>query len=326
MTDKVQKNIPELFRKLMELCCLSESDVCGTADGFFAASVAIADILAQCGITTVPGNQGEELECRLFFDDWYIYAVSVGESHVYSLFKMREQECDAKMGLHADGDTPGVTIPFIALREEILVDCLCDSTQANRKKLEEEINRVVAHRGQRHSDALKQYFIRTESQGAYLIAELYTEYIASLAAEGYINVPKRYEADFGKLGLRGRVAQFIEANNSAAGRVVCDHKKVYICDPKSLMEYERMAILATHTGNASFFSFAAEVQFHARFLTWWAKLRIPFMGNSPYDSAVRADMSIGDAELTGPTPYYRLDSRIVRAQYERHKDKYLDYK
>ena len=326
MIDRVQKHIPELFLKLIELGCFTENEIYSTSDGFSAAVVTVADILAQRGITTVIGGQGEELECGLFFDDWYIYAVSVGESHLYSLFKMREQEFDAKSGLYADGDIPGVTIPFIALREEIIIDCLCDPTQANRKKLDEEINRVVSHRGQRHSEVLKQYFIRTESQGAYLIAELYTEYIASLADEGYINVPERYESDFDKCGLRGRVAGFIEANNSVAGRVVCDHRKIYIRDPKSLTEHERMAILATHTANTSFFSFAAEVQFHTRFLTWWAKLRIPFIGNSPYDSAVRADMSIGDAELTGPTPYYRQDSRIVRKQYERHKGKYLSYK
>ena len=83
-------------------------------------------------------------------------------------------------------------------------------------------------------------------------------------------------------------------------------------------EWERLAILATHTGNTSFFSFAAEVQFHAKFLTWWAKIPVP--GGSPYASAIRADMSIGDAEFAGPTPYYRPDSRIVRKQYHCHKN------
>ena len=86
----------------------------------------------------------------------------------------------------------------------------------------------------------------------------------------------------------------------------------------SQTERERLAILATHTGNTSFFSFAAEVQFHAKFLTWWAKFPVP--GGSPYASAIRADMSIGDAEFAGPTPYYRPDSRIVRKQYHCHKD------
>ena len=43
-------------------------------------------------------------------------------------------------------------------------------------------------------------------------------------------------------------------------------------------------------------------------------------GGSPYASAIRADMSIGDAEFAGPTPYYRPDSRIVRKQYHCHKN------
>jgi hypothetical protein len=116
------------------------------------------------------------------------------------------------------------------------------------------------------------------------------------------------------------VERFIEENNRAAGKIVCDNQKIYVCDPLHPTEQERLAILATHTGNTSFFSFAAEVQFHARFLTRWAKIPLPIIGGSPYASAIRADMSIGDAEFTGPTPYYRPDSRMVRKQYHCHKD------
>ena len=100
--------------------------------------------------------------------------------------------------------------------------------------------------------------------------------------------------------------------------MICDNERIYVGDPLHPTEWERLAILATHTGNTSFFSFAAEVQFHARFLTRWAKIPVP--GGSPYASAIRADMSIGDAEFAGPTPYYRSDSRIVRKQYHCHKN------
>jgi hypothetical protein len=179
---------------------------------------------------------------------------------------------------------------------------------------------VVAAGGQKHCEALKRYFIRTEAQGAYLIAKLYTEYIASLAENGYISVPERYACDYKKQGARGRVPRFIEENNRYAESMICDHKRIYVGDPLQPTERERLAILATHTGNTSFFSFAAEVQFHARFLTRWAKIPLPIIGGSPYASAIRADMSIGDAEFTGPTPYYRPDSRMVRKQYHCHKD------
>ena len=319
MTDRAKMNLPKLFGSLIDMGCFSETEIHGTSDGFCAVSVSVADVLARRGVTTVPGRQGDLLECGLFFDDWYLYAVSDGDDAVYSLFKMREQEYDALQGRKADGDIPGVTVPFVALQTDILLDCLREPTLQNRKRINEEINRVVAFRGQRHSEVLKQYFIRTEALGAYLVAKLYTGYIASLARDGCIPVPERYAADFSKRGLRGRIPRFLEENNRDAGKVVCDHKNIYIDDPGRLTEQERLAILATHTGNVSLFSFAAEVQFHAKFLTGWAKIPIPFVGRSPYDSAIRADMRIGDAEFTVPTPYSRADSPIVKRQYHCHK-------
>ena len=318
MIGRTQRNLPKLFGRLADLRCLSEDEICGTSDGFCTSTATVAEILARRGITTAPDSQGELLACGLFFDDWYLYAVSDGADCTYSLFKMREQEYDAKLGRNADGDTPGVTIPFISMYTEILQECLRNPTPENRIHLNEEINRVVAYRGQRHSEALKRYFIRTEAQGSYLIAKLYTEYIASLAEHGWISVPERYEQEYKKRGLRGRVPQFIEENNENANKMICDNERIYVGDPLHPTEWERLAILATHTGNTSFFSFAAEVQFHAKFLTWWAKFPVP--GGSPYASAIRADMSIGDAEFAGPTPYYRPDSRIVRKQYHCHKD------
>ena len=315
-----RKNLPELFERLIELGCFSEAEIYTTSDGFYAATATIADILAHRGITTVPGSRGDRLDCRLFFDDWYLYAVSDGVNCAYSLFKMREQEYDAKLGRNADGDTPGVTVPFISMQTEILQECLRDPTPENRIRLNEEINRVVAYGGQHHNEMLKRYFIRTEAQGPYLIAKLYTGYIASLAENGCIPVPERYVCDYRKQGARGRVPRFIEENNRCAESVICDHERIYVGNPLCPTEQERLAVLATHTGNTSFFSFAAEVQFHARFLTRWAKLPIPIIGWSPYASAIRADMSIGDAEFVGPTPYYRPNSRMVQRQYHAHKD------
>ena len=318
MTDRKQGELPELFVRLTELGCLEQAGICRTSDGFYAAGESVAELLARRGITEVPDGRGESLECSLFFDDWYLYAVSDGTDQVYSLFKMREQEHDGKQGLYADGDVPGVTVSFVALREELLLDCLREPTPQNRLLLNGEINRVVASGGQRHSEGLKRYFVRTEAEGPYLIARLYTGFIASLAKDGALPVPERYASDRIKKGMGGRLPRFVEENNRAAGKVICDHSRICIGDPLCPTERERLAILATHTGNTSFYSFAAEVQFHAKFLTWWA--RIPLPVGSPYASAIRADMSIGDAEFVGPTPYYRHGSRIVRNQYRCHKD------
>ena len=49
------------------------------------------------------------------------------------------------------------------------------------------------------------------------------------------------------------------------------------------------------------------------------KIRLPMAG-SPYASAVRADMSIGDKEFQGPTPYYNLYGKHVREQVKHHSD------
>ena len=76
-------------------------------------------------------------------------------------------------------------------------------------------------------------------------------------------------------------------------------------------------ILATHTGNVSVHSFAAEVRYHAMFLTKLMKIRLPMVG-APYASAVRADMSIGDKEFQGPTPYYDLSGKLVQEQEKYH--------
>ena len=44
------------------------------------------------------------------------------------------------------------------------------------------------------------------------------------------------------------------------------------------------------------------------------------VGRSVYASAIRADMSVGDAEFQGPTPFYQETSRIVKQQYMLHPD------
>lgn len=315
----VQTKIPALFRQLTESGYVTQAALRKTEDGLYALATSLAELLARGGITTVPGDRGRQLKCALFFDDWYLYAVTDETAVTYSLFKMREQEKDLELGLDADGDTPGVTVSFIAMDTECLMRCLQDPCAENRKALSDEINRVAAQRKQTHSKALKAYFCRTRAQGPYLIAALYTETMAAMARQGVLAVPDRYALDYGKTGLKGRLPRFIEENNRAANMTVCDHRQIYIRRPEAPTEQERLAILATHTGNVSFSSFAAEVQFHALFLTWWAKIPIPVVGSSPYASAIRADMSIADAEMTGPTPYYRLNSRLVKNQERCHK-------
>lgn len=311
---------PSLFHNLIAKNCLTLTDIRQTDDGFFALTRSLSDILADKRITVFPNDRGEQRQCSRFFDDWYLYAVPEEQDYVYSLFKMREQESDAGEAIPADGDTPGVTVSFIAFDASILIRCLSDPQSENRAALNREINRVVAARGQRHHKTLKDYFISPKAEGPYLMAQLYVYKIASLAKDGSIPVPKHYEVIYERSRnprasqKDTRIPRFLESNNQAAGRCVCDHRRIYLQNTAELSQQEMLAILATHTANVSFHSFAAEVRYHARFLVWYARLPIPFLGKSIYDSAIRADMTIDDTELEGPAPFYRLDSKLVTEQ------------
>ena len=324
MTDK---NTPKIFEFLLSNTNIEKPDILKTSDGFYMVNRSISNILSSKDIFDFPDSIGERLGCDHFFDDWFLYAVPNDNDYTYSLLKLREQEYDAKDGSPADGDTPGVTISFISFDCEILINCLEDPTDENRKKLNIEINRVVAYRGQHHHNALKRYFKNPQSEGSYLVADTYIKTIASYAEGGYLRVPEFYKeivqqsVSYKNSSKFARLPHFIESLNKAAGYVICDNEKIYIKNRESLTDHEQLAILAMHTGNTSVYSFAAEVEYHARFLTPLAKIKIPFFGRSIYDSAIRADMMVGDTEFEGPAPFYRSDSKIVKRQRMLHRRK-----
>ena len=318
--------MPKIFRQLLTEGCAKESNILKTQDGLRLLYKSLADILSQKEIFDFPDPEGNRLLCSRFYDDWFLYAVPNREDYTYSLIKFREQEYDLQDGSPADGDTPGVTICFISFACEVLLECVRDPSDENRQRLDSEINRVVARRGQTHHDNLKRYFANPASQGSYLAARLYTTHIASFAEDGYLNLPEHYKKIVQQYHVHrhskrlARLPEYIEELNRKAGYVLCDENRLYIQNSKKLTQYEAAAILATHTGNTSVHSFAAEVEYHAKFLTLLAKIKLPFWGRSVYASAIRADMSIGDAEFQGVTPFYRETSRIVKQQQALHPD------
>ena len=315
--------MPAVLWQLLSDEYIGEGNILSTGDGFFLVHKSLSDILAEKDIHDFLDSQNDRLKCENFFDDWFLYAVP-GEN-AYSLLKLREQEQDAKDGSPADGDTPGVTISFIALDCSVLLECLAEPTDENRKKLNSEINRVVARRGQSHHPALKAYFLDPRSQGAYLVADTYVRHIAAFSENGRLPLPEAYREilqrsiSYKTSKKWGRLPSFIQELNEKAGYEVCDHENIYISDPSHLNEFEAAAILATHAGNTSVYSFAAEVEYHAKFLTNLAKVKIPFFGRSIYDSAIRADMTVDDTEFEGPAPFYQADSKIVKRQYALHR-------
>ena len=108
------KNIPKVFRLLLCDMSVENADIVGTPDGFYMVNKSLANILATKGVLDFPNSKGERLACSRFFDDWFLYAVPNDNDDTYSLLKLREQEHDAEDGSPADGDTPGVTISFVA--------------------------------------------------------------------------------------------------------------------------------------------------------------------------------------------------------------------
>ena len=321
MVKQNSKN-PTVFQKLMDEKLICEEDMLATKDGFAMVFKSLSSVLISKGIETFSDRGGNILECRNFFDDWFLFAITHEETPVYGLLKMREQEHDLKRGIQADGDTPGVTISFVAFNTDVLISCLENPSADSRKKLGMEINRTVAYPKQKHHAALKAYFIRPQAEAPYLIAETYVKYIATFSSAGAIQVPEAYTEIYGKRGNSAkyaRVPDFLDQNNKNADMIVCDHERIYIRDVEQLTKHEKLAILATHTGNVSVHSFAAEIRYHAMFLRNLAKIRLPMVG-SPYASAVRADMSIGDKEFQGPTPYYNQLGKMILTQMKYHTD------
>jgi hypothetical protein len=115
-------SVPSVFLQLRSDENIYETDIVNTQDGFWMVCKSLSEILAQKGILDFPDANGTRLACDKFFDDWFLYAVPSESDYVYSLLKLREQEHDAESDSLADGDTPGVTISFIAFSSMLCLD------------------------------------------------------------------------------------------------------------------------------------------------------------------------------------------------------------
>ena len=119
-----------------------------------------------------------------------------------------------------------------------------------------------------------------------------------------------------------RLPNALTENNNNAGYTVFNatNNTINITNPNNLSTYEKYAILSTHTGNVTFNSFAAEVEFHADYLfTRWADLNNWPILDDFYLSALRADMAVGEDDTAASVGgFYNLDSDIVQAQIEEH--------
>lgn len=265
------------------------------ADGFRCADISLGRVLWTRGIVSLPGER-EELAVERYYDDWYPFTLPGG---TWGLVKMREQEHDG-----FDGDDPGVTVSFLALGAAILQTCLSCPTEENRASLRRELHRVTARKGLAHSPEMKAYFADPRSPGAYLVARLYVRKLASKARDAFVPLPHNCRMLLAHPSGK-RLRRFLTGCPCFTG------EGVKLADPACPTWQEQLALLATHTANTSWESFAAEVCFHAAFLLGprWT----PF-----YASALRADMAVGKREWGFLCPYYREKSIWMRQQRKHH--------
>lgn len=133
--DVIIHSKPSFFQYLIDEKLVDLDHVLGTKDGFCMINRSVSSILIFKGIETFPDREDRIMECKNFFDDWFLFAVSGKNEYEYGLLKMREQENDLERGIQADGDTPGVTISFIAFDTDKIKACLENPSAENRKKM-----------------------------------------------------------------------------------------------------------------------------------------------------------------------------------------------
>ena len=295
---------------------LQDSHWLRTKDGFALYDTPLADLLDSIGIHHTGLSQRNPSDVQSYYDDWHLYSVT-GEETVYSLLKLREQEFDYIPG-YSDKDDPGVTISFIPFDLSLLTALLPEQTrQQTLPAFVAGFRRVTDLPGQKHSPLLQKYFSDPGSDAPYLVAEVYLKKLLRYAGNGALPLPPQVD----------RAPRFVKERllelNARAGRTICDleRRKLFIADPSAPTQEELYCLLVAHTGNPTFNSFAAEVEFHADALVSWEN-RLPVMGRvSWYASAIRADMQAGEGSGLANrlfSPYYDEHSRLVRRQAELH--------
>ena len=320
-----------------------------TDDNFYICTDSVADILCNYEITSISDGKDYK-KVQNFFDDWYIFAIKQ-TSTTYGLCKMREQENDSLIG---DNDDPGVTISFVSFDISKLTDVLFN--HVDNSDLWNEINKVVLT-GDSYNEVLQKYFSDVDSDASYLIGELYVKKIASYSINNRISLPNKYNEILDEIAeidetirtlsripsydnstiaylyvqrekLR-RVPDALEQiNNKVSSKIYYeDGRYLQLEDASNISKNEQLAILAAFTADISLNMFAAEVQAHAIFVVnWKSNLRnVPWLGNwlgRWYNSAIRADMAIGEEYESGLyDAYYDPNNNLVKEQVNAHGQK-----
>ena len=224
------------------------------------------------------------------------------------------------------------------------MNCIESATKQNTYNLLQALNKVTGPGVYEHDEGITSYFADVKSKGAYLVAEEYVKLIAKKCTNGTISVPNNFSAILDEIDSidtqlenvwldndtrltlinrksdLARVPNWLAQINENAGYNVynANNRTISIANKNNLSLFEKYAILSTHTADVNFNSFAAEVEFHAEAVNDW-KSDIPWLGNKWYESAIRADMAIGEEYESGfYDEYYDLNSDLVKAQANAH--------
>ncbi|MEX2803505.1 T7SS effector LXG polymorphic toxin [Streptococcus sp. H31] len=318
---------------------ITMKDIEMTDDGFFVINKPVSEILKSMGKTEVIID-GNPVSVDEVYDDHFIYGVKGEKGYSYSVLKMRE--LGDSQGNH------GVSIPFIATDiNELFKFSDSSNTIKNSDRFFKEFQRVIADTNQDADRTILDYFKNTDSDGSYLVADLFTDKVIKDNGSNTINSQPldnilskidKIDEDLKNASTDSRIQQlltekeklrripkYLEELNEKAGYDIYNPETgdVTVKDPNNLTHYERQAILAVSTGNVNYNSFAAEVEFHADAVDdWKSKFRyLPKLG-AWRESAIRADMGLGEENESGfYDRYYNLGDSSVRRQKEAHGEK-----
>ena len=325
---------PDIFSSLMNMGLLDYYDVHTTDDDFYYITSSLAEILEKAGILNIEDGSGKNYLISSLYDDWYLYCVS--NEYNYGLYCMREQENDYVPN-ESDGDQPAVKISLVGFNASTLLNVLRDQTSSNKVQLYNSINYTTSSNGVEYNGVIQDYFSLTSSKGAYYIAEEYINFIATSSQSNeidgsneLINIINVYNSenvsDLIEKGRAGRIIAALNSINEKAGRTIYNfnNNKISVVNRQNLSYYEKLAILTVFCANENYYSFAAEVQFHAEGLETF------LLSNYPdyYNSCLRAAMAIDDV-LKGKIiedikngffeEYWDLESDLVQEQKETHQ-------
>jgi len=294
---------------------LGAEDWLRTRDGFRLCRVPLSVLLHRMDISDTGISPINSRDVDSYLDDWHLYSVGESEPH-YSLIKLREQEHDYVPGF-ADKDDPAVTVSFQPFPLETLeaLPRWAGADDRAMRRFVESFRDVTERFTVPHDPVLQRYFSDPASEAGYLIGETYVQKILALNPGGRIPLPDKFAQAPKRLldGLR---------QLTAGTTIFCPEEGcLEISAPESPTLAEQQAILAVHTCNLSYNSFAAEIQFHAEALVSWPRY-LPHVGTRYwYRSAIRADMQLERKSVLYERllcPYYNNDSSLMKRQMALH--------